>query len=110
MYSYTANPPRVFERLRAKNVAANPKKTKLGPTEVEYVDHLVFATGTLFTPEKRLKIMVKPLRDMIPLGKYQRTSKFIWTTETSAAFKFCQQAISNCEELFFLEDTAAPIL
>ena len=48
--------------------------------------------------------MVKPLRDMIPLGKYQRTGKLIWTTESSAAFKLCQQAISNCQELYFLED------
>ena len=31
-------------------------------------------------------------------------------TESSAAFKLCQQAISNCQELFFLEDTATPIL
>ena len=54
--------------------------------------------------------MVKPLRDMIPLGNYQRTGKLIWTTESSAAFKLCQQAISNCQELYFLEDTITPIL
>jgi len=47
---------------------------------------------------------------MIPLGKYQRTGKLIWTTESSAAFKLSQQAISNCQELYFLEDTATPIL
>ena len=46
---------------------------------------------------------------MIPLGKYQRTGKLIWTTEGSAAFKLCQQAISNCKELYSLEDTATPI-
>jgi hypothetical protein len=138
---FLRNVRRVFERLRAKNVAVNPKKTKLGLPEVEYVGHLVSATGTSFTPEKRLKVldfpqpttqkemlqfiglanyfrdhvpnmteMVKPLRDMIPLGKYQRTGKLIWTTESSAAFKLCQQAISNCQELYFLEDTATPIL
>jgi len=39
----------VFERLRATNVAVNPKQTKLGLTEVEYVGHLVSATGTTFT-------------------------------------------------------------
>jgi hypothetical protein len=108
---------------------------------VEYVGHLVSATSTSFTPEKRLKVldfpqpttqkemsqfiglanyfrdhvpnmteMVKPLRDMIPLGKYQRTGKLIWTTENSATFKLCQQAISNCQELYFLEDIATPIL
>jgi len=54
--------------------------------------------------------MVKPLRDMIPLGKYQRTGKLIWTTEGSAAFKLCQQAMSDCQELYFLDDTATPIL
>ena len=32
---------KVFERLRAKNVAANPKKIKLGIPEVECVCHLV---------------------------------------------------------------------
>jgi hypothetical protein len=47
---------------------------------------------------------------MILLGKYQRTGKLIWTTESFAAFKLCQQAISNCQELYFLEDTATPIL
>ena len=50
----------VFERLRAKNAAVNPKKTKLGLPEVEYVGHLVSATGTSFTPEKRLKVLDFP--------------------------------------------------
>ena len=41
---------------------------------------------------------------MIPLGKYQRTGKLIWTTESFAGFKLHEQAISNCQ------DTATPIL
>ena len=45
--------------------------------------------------------MVQPLRDMIPLGKYQRTGKLIWTTDGSATFK---------QQLDFLENTATPIL
>ena len=132
----------MFEHLRARKVADNPRKTKLGLKEVEYIGHLVSATGcTSFTPEKRLKIldfpqpstqkemlqfiglatdfrdnvpnmteMVKPLRDMIPQGKYQRTGKLVWATESSAAFQLCQQAISNCQILYFLEDTATPVL
>ena len=99
------------------------QKKKLGLPEVEYVGHLVSALGTSFTPEKRSKVldfpqpttqkvmlqfrdyvpnmteMVKLLRDMIPLGKYQRTGKLIWTTESSAAFELSQEAISKCQEL-----------
>ena len=64
MYSYTANPKRsssvTFERLRATNIAVNPKQTKFGLPEVEYAGHLVSATGTSFTPEKRLKLLDFP--------------------------------------------------
>ena len=41
---------RMFERLCTKKVAVNSRKTKLGLKEVEYVGHLVSATGTSFTP------------------------------------------------------------
>jgi hypothetical protein len=64
---FLRNVRRVFERLRAKNVAVNPKKTKLGLPEVKYVGHLVSATGTSFTPEKRLKVL-----DFLPQPKTQK--------------------------------------
>ena len=48
--------------------------------------------------------------DMTEMTKYQRIGKLVWTTESSVAFQYCQQAISNCQELYFLEDTATPIL
>jgi hypothetical protein len=41
----------VLGRLRQFNVAAIPKKTKLGLSEVEYVDHAVSSKGTSFTDE-----------------------------------------------------------
>ncbi len=44
-------------------VAANPKKTKLGLSEVEYVGHVVSSEGTSFTDEKRLKVLDFPLPD-----------------------------------------------
>ena len=47
---------------------------------------------------------------MIPHSKYQRTGKLVRTTESSTAYQLCQQAISNCQELCFLEDTATPVL
>ncbi len=59
--SFLANVRKVFERLREFNVAVNPAKTKLGLAEVEYVGHVVSATGTSFTEEKRLKVLKFPL-------------------------------------------------
>ncbi len=47
--------------------------------------------------------MVKPLRDMIPLGIHQRIGTLVLTTEGFAASKLYQQAISNYRELYFLE-------
>jgi hypothetical protein len=55
--TFLANLRKVFERLREFNVAVNPKKTKLGLAEVEYVGHVVSAIGTSFTEEKRLKLL-----------------------------------------------------
>ena len=139
--SFLANVRKVFERLREFNVAVNPAKTKLGLAEVEYVGHVVSATGTSFTEEKRLKVlkfplpvthknllqfiglcsyfrdhvprmteMTQPLRKLIPAKKYKGQAKLVWTPEAIEAFEYCQQAIANCQELFFLEDTATPIL
>ena len=47
--------------------------------------------------------MVIPLRDMIPLGIHQRIDKLVLTMEGFAASKLYQQAISNYQELYFLE-------
>ena len=54
--------------------------------------------------------MTVPLRKLIPAKKYKPSSKLVWSPESIAAFEYCQQAIANCQELFFLEDTATPIL
>ena len=35
---------------------------------------------------------------------------FIWTPQAIAVFEYCQQAILNCQKLYFLEDMATPIL
>jgi hypothetical protein len=59
--TFLTNVRKVFERLREFNVAVNPKKTKLGLAEVEYVGHVVSAEGTSFTEEKRLKVLQFPL-------------------------------------------------
>ena len=139
---FLVNLRKVLQRLRDHNVAANPKKTKLGLQQVEYVGHLISAESTSFTEEKRLKVLnfplpqtkkallqflglgnyfrdhvpnmtelCKPLRDMCPTDKtYTSNGKLVWTPERIRAFEVCQQAISNCQELYFLDDTATPIV
>ena len=54
--------------------------------------------------------IVKPLCELVDIRKYKRTKKLQWTEETEAAFQFCRAAVSNCQELYFLEDTVTPIL
>ena len=53
--------------------------------------------------------MVQPLRKLIPLKKYKGSGNLVWTPEAIEVFEFCKQEISNCQELYFLEDTATPI-
>ena len=52
---------KVLVRLRENKVTANPRKTRLGLKEVEYVGRLISSTGTSFTPEKRLQVLDFPL-------------------------------------------------
>ena len=54
--------------------------------------------------------MTQPLRKLIPVKSYKSFGKLVWTPEAIEAFEYCQQTISNGQELYFLEDTATPIL
>ena len=54
--------------------------------------------------------MVKPLREFVEQKKYKGSNKLDWTDEGREAFNFFRAAVSNCQELYFLEDTATPIL
>jgi len=129
---YVDSSRKVLTRLREGQVTANPEKTELGLDEVEYVGHLISSIGTSFTSEKHVQVldfplpeiekallqfigphmseMVKPLRKLIDIKKYKGSKKFTWTPESIEAFHFCRVAVSNCRELYFLEDTATPIL
>ena len=49
--SFLHNVRKVFERLCEFNVAVNSAKTKLGLADVEYVGHVISATGISFTVE-----------------------------------------------------------
>ena len=129
--TFLANVRKVFERLREFNVAVNPKKTKLGLAEIEYVGHVVSAEGISFTEEKRLKVLKFPLPEteknllqFIGLASYFRDHVPNMTEMTQPLRKliprksyksnsklvWTPEAISNCRELYFLEATAIPIL
>ncbi len=54
--------------------------------------------------------MVQPLWKLIDIKKYKGSKKLTWTPESIEAFHFCWIAVSDCQELYFLEDTATPIL
>ena len=55
--------------------------------------------------------MVRPLRNLIDLRRwYKGFKKLTWTPESIEAFHFCWISVSDCQEIYFLEDTATPIL
>ena len=54
--------------------------------------------------------MVQPLRKLMDMKKYKGSKKLTWTDEAIEAFHYCRVAVSNCQELYFLEDTETPIL
>ena len=68
---------RVFKRLAEHNIKLNPKKLKIGLTEIEYVGHVLSAEGVNMTGEKILKVLdfvrpqtVKTLRSFLGLTAY----------------------------------------
>ena len=54
--------------------------------------------------------MVQPLRKLVGMKKYKGSKKLTWTDEAIDAFHCCRVAVSNCQALYFLEDTVTPIL
>ena len=54
--------------------------------------------------------MAQPLRKLIDIKKHKGSKKLTWTEESIEAFHSCRISVSNCQELYFLEDTATPIL
>jgi hypothetical protein len=54
--------------------------------------------------------MVQPLRKLMDMKKYKESKKLTWTDEAIEAFHYCRVAVTNCQELYFLEDNVTPIL
>jgi len=50
------------------------------------------------------------LHSLIDMKKYKGSNKLHCTPESIAALEYCRAAVSNCQELYFLQDTTTPIL
>jgi len=57
---FLANLRRVLERMRQFRLTCNPKKCKVGLTEVEYVGHVIDSTGTTFHRDRLQQIIDFP--------------------------------------------------
>ena len=135
---YMKNLETVFQRMSAKRITLNPRKCHLGLQEVEYVGHVLDATGVTFSPEKIVKVLdfVRPqsqqgLKKFVGLVNYFRThikncsitmaplnamlkdySKrkgLQWTTEADAAFHKLKADLAFCPKLFF-DDWESPVV
>lgn len=130
---YLANLRQILERMRRHNVKGNPKKTRLGLTEIEYVGHVVNSEGMSFSKKKLDGVYNAPqpktqkdLRSFLGLANYFRQhvnhyasrvaplqamlkgytpSKVLkWNTIQEEAFKDTRQAINDCPTLAFLRE------
>jgi len=54
--------------------------------------------------------MVHPLRALANMKKYKGSNRVEWNEDTIKAFECCRAIVSNCQELYFLEDTSTSIL
>lgn len=76
---YMANLRKVLMRLRQYKVTANPEKTKLGLTQVEYVGHTIDSEGTTFDRRRLEEVIEFPkpktkgeLKSFLGLANYVR--------------------------------------
>ena len=53
--------------------------------------------------------MVQPLRKLLDMKKYKGSKKLTSTDEAIEAFHFCRVAVSNCQELYFLEELSVEV-
>ena len=136
---FLENLRQVLLRLRNHKIRINPRKTKLGLQQVEYVGHMLSCEGLSFSREKRSDVFQTPLpktvgdlrsflglanwfRDHIQhhstlahpmqslIGENPKGRKVSWTPEAEAAFYKLKQSINDCPKLFFLTEGGTIIL
>ena len=131
---YLANLEAVLDRLRKFRLTANPDKTRLGLSSVEYVGHTIDEEGHSFSRERLEKVIQFPkpqtkeqlrsflgmanyLRDhikdhsriCIPLNEAMKGPKkkpLLWSRDRDAAFNMLIERINACPKLFFMDDTS----
>jgi hypothetical protein len=132
---YLHNLERVLTRLNEFNITVNPKKCKLGLTQIEYVGHTIDATGCSFEPVKLQKAMSidrpkteKQLKSFLGVANYFRDHicnhsaivaplhelmtayapkrTVIWTDEGIQAFDRIKKALSTIPKLFWIDEHA----
>jgi len=76
---FLANLKTVFERFKEFDITLNPKKCKIGLSEIEYVGHVINKDGITFSREKLQKVIdvplpetCKQLRSFVGLANYFR--------------------------------------
>jgi transposase InsO family protein len=136
--AFVENLVQVFTRFRKHKITLNPKKCKLGMSQVEYVGHVISEEGVTFSKEKRTKVLDFPLPQRMKelsgfLGlinyfrahvsdmtervkllrlmvlKYDKAKTLVWTPEAEKAFYDVRDEVANCPALFFVDENS-PII
>ena len=134
---FVTNFETVLQRLREYNITLNPKKAKIGLSQIEYVGHTISGEGITISQVKRQDVLDVPLpvtqhdlksflglvsyyRDHLrnhstvvhPLHKlildYKPRNKIHWTEEFTKLFYTVQESVNKAPPLHFL-DYNAPV-
>jgi len=125
----------VLRRLDDHNITVNPKKCRIGLSEVEYVGHTINQNGIHFSREKLQKVIEidrpvaeKQLKSFVGFANYFRDhvrnhstriepltrllddynpkTVLQWNPTAIAAFEDIKKAINECPMLFFMDETS----
>ena len=131
------NLDRVFKRLEEFNILLNPKKAKIGLSQIEYVGHTINENGVTISKEKRDYVLDVPipqiqkaLKSFLGLVSYFRNhlkdhstivqplqqmitpyvpaKKLKWNPQLIELFYQVQKSVNEAPSLFFL-DYDAPV-
>ena len=131
---YLTNLEAVLDRLRKFRLTANPDKTRLGLSSIEYVGHTIDAEGHTFSRERLDRVIQFPkpnrkeeLRSFLGMANYLRDhikdhsriciplnnalhgpkkASLVWDVEREAAFTTLKERVNECPKLFFMDDTS----